>query len=81
MVADSGEGSVDSLVRNRIEGREHDGAILASLADPAVCFLRGRCSSARYCNRYFVSSARLAMPSFAYAIDRRFFTVPVEMPR
>ena len=38
MVADSGESSVDSFARKSIEGRKHDGAILASLADPAVCF-------------------------------------------
>ena len=80
MAVDSSEGGVDSFARKSIEGTERDGAILASLVDPAVCFA-GRGIPARYCSRYFVSSARLAMPSFAYAIDRRFFTVPVEMPR
>ena len=38
MVADSSESSVDSFARNRIEGGERNGAILASLAYPAVCF-------------------------------------------
>ena len=80
MAVDSSEGGVDSFARKNIEGTGRGGAILALLVDPAVCFA-GRCPSVCYCSRYFVSSARLAMPSFAYAIDRRFFTVPVEMPR
>ena len=38
VVADSSEGGVDSFARKSIEGGGHDGAILASLADPAICF-------------------------------------------
>lgn len=38
MAVDSSEGGVDSFARKSIEGTERDGAILASLVDPAVCF-------------------------------------------
>ena len=38
MAVDSGENSVDSFARKSIEGRKHDGAILASLAYPTVRF-------------------------------------------
>ena len=38
MAVDSSEGGVDSFARKSIEGTERDGAILASLVDPAGCF-------------------------------------------
>ena len=38
MAVDSSESNVDSFARKSIEGTERDGAILASLAYPAVRF-------------------------------------------
>lgn len=38
MAVDSSGGVVDLFARKSTEGTERDGVILASLADPAVCF-------------------------------------------